>query len=295
MKTNKKNTELKDLYCAIAGARVNSNSELHVSTLANYAVATCNRKGLIELLDIAPEQYTQNKGVRNAVDHAVVSDVTSAEIMHLKALRKLAIVAEEEKETIAKLQAETPEDLRESNAQFVKIAIARRNLYSGIMNSLYAQVIKEEMSSKADEKRLEEFYAKLENAKNNHEKYNIPGLTTVEAMFTNSRDQYWIEARAAGHKESLLCQANAHLIDKDFCLPKSKDKYDLLGLFVTAKISGDPALDYHLTRCKLCDNHITNDTFNSYLDVMHRNHEFSTNFINEVEGYLANILFADYF
>ncbi len=283
MKKNIEKTELNDLYYAIAGARANSDIAYNVETLACYAVATGNKRALIELLDINPEFYTENKGVKNAVDNAVVSDATSAEIMHLKALRQVAIVADSEKETIAQIQAETPEGLRESNGEFVKNAIARKNLYGDIKSKVQAEIVQEYMSSMPNEKRIEDAHNRLEDAENNYKKYNLPGLNTIQGMLTVARDRYLAESKTAGYTASLISKANAHLLDKDFCLSGGEENYGLLGLVIASKVNGNAEVDYVLNRCKLSDNHITEDKFCLYLDAMQDRYLFSPDFVESVE------------
>lgn len=277
-----KDVKLQDSYYAIAGARANSNA-YNLDTLACYAVAMGDQRALVELLDIAPEYYTNNKGVKNAVDSIVWNSPASAKVMHLKALREVALVAEAQKENIAQIQAGTPKELRESNGQFVKKAIANRSLYSSIISSVQAELIAEYMSSMPNEKRIEDAHNRLEDAENNYKKYNLAGLDTVQGMLTVARDKYLEESKSAGYTDSLISKANAHLLDKDFCLTGGEENYGLLGLVIASKVNGNAEVDYFLNRCKHCDHHITDNKYHSYMNTMQRSYIFSPDFVDMVE------------
>ena len=277
-----KDVKLQDSYYAIAGARASSNA-YNLDTLACYAVAMGDQRALVELLDIAPEYYTNNKGVKNAVDSIVCNSPASAKVMHLKALREVALVAEAQKETIAQIKAGTPEELRESNGQFVKKAIANRSLYSSIISSVQAELIAEYMSSMPNEKRIEDAHKRLEDAENNYKKYNLPGLNAIQGMLTVARDKYLEESKGAGYTASLISKANAHLLDIDYSLQGGEENYGLLALVIASKVNGNAEVDYFLNRCKLSDNHITEDKFCSYLYAMQDRYLFSKDFVDMVE------------
>lgn len=253
---------INNMYAAIAGARSKPNSRgvvgameqsnaNYVYDLACFAIETQNPIALSELLSIAPNYYYENEAVGKIVDKVIEKEGDSAVGLHLSARREYSI---------ATLKNSDPNLSTEENNELVKNAICKKNLYSGIKNSLQAEIA--EMGQiYSGGKRMEEKIAQYDKANAIYDECcSYLNIDTVEKAFAKARNAYLKEAEGAGIEDAMICKANAHIIRDEFNLPV-QEKGVLLNtasLFIASKITNSPVLNYYLNRCEFIDKHITN-------------------------------------
>ena len=122
--------------------------------------------------------------------------------------------------------------------------------------------------------------------------YRKQGYTTgVYITFTEYGDYYAVYDNpfssvylAIPEEQSIeLNQFNYWNVDIDYSLQGGEENYGLLALVIASKVNGNAEVDYFLNRCKLSDNHITEDKFCSYLYAMQDRYLFSKDFVDMVE------------
>ncbi len=259
-KTDKKRTN--DIYLLASGAR-GYNDEASIDKLKLYAIGSGTVRALIELLDIAPNLYFENKAVKKRVDSAIVECSTSASGLHLVALREYAKATELNK---------NPELSVEENNAFVKNAIRNKNLYPGIISSLQAEIINMGSTYCSTDDMMAEKLDELLKAQNIYEQSKrVLNGRNVEKSFLDARSAYLDEAKSSNLADAQVSKAKAHLIDKEYCLSsEEKGDYSLLSLSVASKISPSVEKDYFVAQCLAFDSKITeSDYLRSLMNIEH--------------------------
>ena len=291
-------TMIDDMYVAICGAKskpdvrgfigaIKKTKENFVYDLACFGAETGFGEALITLLDIAPNYYFENEAICAKVDKFILDkdNEDSALALHLDALRKQAIAIQKNSD---------PNKSTEENNNLVKDAICKKNLYSGIMNSLQAQIA-ELGQTYSGGRRMEEKIAQYEQAKAIYDANNsIQGIAEVEGAFAKAREAYLEEAKGAGIEEKLICNANAHLIREEFNLPvqESGVLFNMAELYFASNFSKSLALKYYYNECALVDKYITNAEYTERLK--EASTKFSPTYVDVLKkGDLVNLVYNE--
>ena len=264
MKTKADKKTTNDIYLLASGAR-GYNNELSLNALTYYAIGTGRVRALIELLDIAPNLYFENKAVKKAVDSAINRSSDYASILHLVALKEYADATE----TTSFIGVN-----KNKSNDFIERSMHNRNLTSRLISILCDDIVRLESEDFSDPQ-LKDKYSALEDAKKDLEKYsNIANLlNNVGIAFTRARSAYLDEAKSLNPADAQVSKAKAHLIDKKYNLGKEeKGDYSLLSLSVASKICPSLEKDYFVAQCLAFDSKITeSDYLRTLMNIAHEN------------------------
>ena len=271
MKTKEDKKTTNDIYLLASGAR-GYNNELSLNALTYYAIGTGDERALIELLDIAPNLYFENKAVQKCVDSAIKRGensggelLDSGSFWHLKALKEYADATE----TTSFIGVN-----KNKSNNFIEKSIANRNVALNLVSIFTDDIIKLESVDPTDPY-LKTKYSLLEDAKKEVEKYSSIAhlLDKVGNAFKDARSAYLDEAKSLNLADAQVSKAKAHLIDKKYYLRKEeKGDYSLLSLSVASKISPSLEKDYYLAQCLAYDSKISeSDYLRTLMNIAHEN------------------------
>ncbi len=257
-KKDKKTTN--DIYLLASGAR-GYNDEFSINKLKYYAIGTGDERALIELLDIAPNLYFENKAVQKCVDSAIKRGensggelLDSGSFWHLKALKEYADATE----TTSFIGVN-----KNKSNDFINRSVANRNVALSLV-SIFTEDISKLESTNPTDPHLKTKYSLLEDAKNEVQKYSSIAhlLDKVNNAFKKARNAYLEEAKSSGLEDAQICKAKAHLINKNFNFGlENKGDYSLISLTIASKINPSVEKDYYLAQCLAYDSKISESDY----------------------------------
>ena len=260
-----------DAYLASIGARaygvctghlgeLKHDSDLgYIDDLAYFAIGTGYVRALIELLDIAPNYYADNKLIKHIVDRKIERGGEDATYLHLKAQREYAIATA--------LNKNQELSVEENNA-FVKNSIRNKHSLSNKISSLHSEIIQLSMCQALVEEINNKITEYEETQKAYNEISNMPNIATVEKCFIDARNAYLEQVKnASSLEDAVICKANAHLIAKDFNLQCEEKKMGNVTkiMQIASKVKPTAESVYYLTRCEFADGAISQREYESRL------------------------------
>ncbi len=238
------------------GGLKHDNSLGYIDDLAYFAIATGNENALVELLDIAPNYYAENKTIKEIVNNHVQRGGDYATCLHLKAQREYAIATAFNK---------NPELSTEENNNLVKNAIRNKHSLSNKLGSLHSEIIQLSMSQASVEQINNKITEYEETQKAYNEINKMPNIAMVEKCFIDARNAYLEQTKNTYLEDALICKANAHIIAKDFGLQGEEKGMGAVkkAMRVSLKLNPTLAVSYYLNRCEFVDEAITQREYES--------------------------------